>query len=96
MGRQHTTWISDETWERLKNIEGKSVSARIANAVKAADPDHEMIIKARMRQLRTAKDALRQISLIMSKEIPDTEMLTDIDQVIDQNAHLFWEAHVDA
>jgi hypothetical protein len=63
MGRQHTTWISDETWDRLKNIAGDSVSKKISNAVKFADPDQMMIQNAKMRQLTAAKSVLREISL---------------------------------
>ena len=63
MGRQHTTWISDETWDRLKNITGDSVSKKISNAVKFADPDQMMIQNAKMRQLTSAKSVLREIAL---------------------------------
>jgi|SaaInlV_125m_DNA_1040241.scaffolds.fasta_scaffold73072_3 hypothetical protein len=63
MGRQHTTWISDETWDRLGNIAGDSVSKKISNAVKFADPDQMMIHNAKMRQLTAAKSVLREIAL---------------------------------
>ncbi|AXH79426.1 MAG: hypothetical protein [Circular genetic element sp.] len=63
MGRQHTTWISDETWDRLKNIAGDSVSKKISNAVKFADPDQMMVTNAKMRQLTSAKSVLREIAL---------------------------------
>jgi len=63
MGRQHTTWISDETWDRLGNIAGDSVSKKISNAVKFADPDEMMIQNAKMRQLTAAKSVLREIAL---------------------------------
>lgn len=63
MGRQHTTWISDETWDRLHNIAGDSVSKKISNAVKFADPDEMMIQNAKMRQLTAAKSVLREIAL---------------------------------
>ena len=62
MGRQHTTWISDETWDRLRNIEGDSISKKMANAVKYHDPDNVMRINAQLRQLITAKKALRNIA----------------------------------
>lgn len=63
MGRQHTTWISDETWDRLSNIAGDSVSKKISNAVRFADPDEMMIQNAKMRQLTAAKSVLREIAL---------------------------------
>jgi len=66
MGRQHTTWISDETWERLRNIEGDSISKKMANAVKYHDPDNVMRINAQLRQLITAKTVLRNISNIVN------------------------------
>ena len=62
MGRQHTTWISDETWDRLRNIEGDSISKKLANAVRAHDPDHQMWFNAKLRQLEAAKTALRDVS----------------------------------
>jgi hypothetical protein len=62
MGRQHTTWISDETWDRLRNIEGDSISKKLSNAVKYHDPDNVMRINAQLRQLITAKKALRNIA----------------------------------
>jgi len=63
MGRQHTTWISDETWDRLRNIVGDSVSKKISNAVKFADPDEMMRQNAQMRQYDIAKSTLRELAL---------------------------------
>ena len=62
MGRQHTTWISDETWERLQNIAGDSVSKKISNAVKFADPEEQMRQNSLMRQYAQAKRYLRAIA----------------------------------
>jgi hypothetical protein len=64
MGRQHTTWISDETWEELQNIGGDSVSRKIRNAVAMANPEREMVVKAKLRQLETAKNALKRVNSI--------------------------------
>lgn len=64
MGRQHTTWISDETWERLKDIPGDSTSERLRNAVKFADPNEQMVTNAKMRQLDTARNALKRINAV--------------------------------
>lgn len=61
MGRQHTTWISEENWRKLENIGGDSVSAKIGNAISMADPDREMVFNAKMRQLERAKDALKRV-----------------------------------
>jgi len=66
MGRQHTTWISDETWDELQNIGGDSVSKKIRNAVAMANPEREMVIKAKLRQLERAKDALKSIASILN------------------------------
>lgn len=66
MGRQHTTWISDETWDELQNIGGDSVSKKIRNAVAMANPEREMVIKAKLRQLERAKDALKSIAIILN------------------------------
>ena len=71
MGRQHTTWISDETWERLKDIPGDSTSERLRNAVKFADPNEQMVTNAKMRQLDTAKNALKRINAIADVSTQD-------------------------
>ena len=86
MGRQHTTWISDETWDRLQNIHGNSVSKKIANAVKFADPDEMMVQKALMRQYAQAKNVLRAIAKIIDDPIKETEfeileLLEDYDWI---------------
>ena len=62
MGRQHTTWISDETWDRLQNIAGDSISKKIANAVKYADPEEQMRQNELIRQYNQAKKYLRAIA----------------------------------
>jgi len=67
MGRQHTTWISDETWDRLGNIAGDSVSKKISNAVKFADPNEMMRQNAQMRQYDTAKTTLRDLAKIIER-----------------------------
>ena len=66
MGRQHTTWMSDETWDELQNIGGDSVSKKIRNAIAMANPEREMVIKAKLRQLERAKDALKSIASILN------------------------------
>lgn len=78
MGRQHTTWISDETWDRLGNIAGDSVSKKISNAVKFADPDEMMRHNAQMRQLAAAKKALRDIANINNMTYVSFPELVDI------------------
>jgi len=62
MGRQHTTWISEENWQKLENIPGKSTSSKIGYAIEHVDPDHQMWVNAKLRQLEAAKTALRDIS----------------------------------
>jgi hypothetical protein len=68
MGRQHTTWISDETWDRLGNIAGESVSKKISNAVKFADPDTMMRHNAQMRQYSIAKSTMRMLAHLLQKK----------------------------
>ena len=76
MGRQHTTWISDETWTKLENIKGDSVSEKIRNAIDQADPDREMAINAKLRQLDRARESLRRLKfLIEEKETSKIEAL---------------------
>jgi hypothetical protein len=91
MGRQHTTWISDETWEELQNIGGDSVSKKIRNAVAMANPEREMVIKAKMRQLERAKEALKRIaSSIEDKDNPawgKQALLDNIARVIED---VYW------
>ena len=72
MGRQHTTWISDETWNILEKIEGKSVSDKIRFAIEKFDPDREMLINSEMRRLNRLVEACKSINkLVMT---PGTEM----------------------
>ena len=91
MGRQHTTWISDETWDRLQNIEGDSVSKRIANAVKQADPDREMVLNAEMRRLSRLVEAMKTInSLLVRENKDDLDWLVGcIEDVVD-NVEFCW------
>jgi predicted CopG family antitoxin len=91
MGRQHTTWISDETWTKLENIKGDSVSEKIRNAIEQVDPDREMVLKAEMRRLGRAKDALKRIaSSVEDKDNPawgKQALLDNIARVIED---VYW------
>ena len=82
MGRQHTTWISDETWKKLENIKGDSVSEKIRNAIEQADPDREMVFKAKMRQLERAREALRTIHRLIHLN-DDTRLIDIVDELED-------------
>lgn len=62
MGRQHTTWLSEENWQKLENIPGDSTSGKIGYAIKHVDPDHQMWVNAKMRQLETAKRTLQKLA----------------------------------
>ncbi len=84
MGRQHTTWISDETWEQMKNIPGESVSERFRNAVKFADPVEGMRLRSLERQLEVAKDALYRINIDL---VDDGDSLQDINDIL---AGVYW------
>jgi hypothetical protein len=85
MGRQHTTWISDETWDELQNIGGDSVSKKIRNAVAMANPEREMVIKAKMRQLERARQALKTIHRLI--HLNDDTRLPDI---VDELEDVWW------
>ena len=85
MGRQHTTWISEENWKKLQSIEGFSVSGRIGNAISMVDPDREMVMKAKMRQLERAKTALRRIHDLI--HLNDDSALADI---VDELEDVWW------
>jgi hypothetical protein len=67
MGRQHTTWISEENWRKLENIGGDSVSAKIGRAIEQADPDREMVINAKMRQLDRAREVIRRLKFLFEE-----------------------------
>ena len=86
MGRQHTTWISDETWEELQNIGGDSVSKKIRNAIAMANPEREMVVKAKMRQLETAKNVLKRIAALTdpSKFNVPIPQIMKIDEIIEE------------
>ena len=86
MGRQHTTWISDETWDELQNIGGDSVSKKIRNAIAMANPEREMVIKAKLRQLETAKNVLKRIAALCDPEkfnVPIPQIMK-IDEIIEE------------
>ena len=83
MGRQHTTWISDETWEQMKNIPGESVSERFRNAVKFADPEEGLKLRAYERQLEVAKNALYRINVVLNRQQPNIYLLQEINDIIE-------------
>lgn len=89
MGRQHTTWISDETWDRLQNIAGESVSKKISNAVKFADPDEMMRHNATMRQFAQAKRYLQ----IIAKEF-DKRDFQAVEAILEE-CDWIWSADMD-
>ena len=96
MGRQHTTWISEENWRKLENIPGKSTSSKIGWAIDHADPDKAMWMNAKLRQLDSAKSALRLLASIIEnhRDIDCKEAavkLQLIDNVLDDHDWL-WEA----
>lgn len=62
MGRQHTTWINEANWKKLDNIPGNSTSSKIGYAIEHVDPDHQMWVNAKLRQLEAAKKALRDVA----------------------------------
>jgi hypothetical protein len=75
----------------LQNIGGDSVSKKIRNAVAMANPEREMVIKAKMRQLERAKEALKRIaSSIEDKDNPawgKQALLDNIARVIED---VYW------
>jgi predicted CopG family antitoxin len=86
MGRQHTTWISDETWTKLENIKGDSVSEKIRNAIEQVDPDREMVLKAEMRRLNRLVEAIKRINELVSmpsSKMNDNEILGRIEAVVE-------------
>ena len=73
------------------------MSKKIANAVKAHDPDHQMLINAKMRQLEAAKNSLRNIAQSMHKlnegmEQRPGQSIDEINAAIDNIQWLLWEA----
>lgn len=86
MGRQHTTWISDETWSKLDNIEGKSVSDKIRNAIEKVDPDREMMINSEMRRLSRLVDAMKRINALLVRDNIDDLMgtIVKIELIVDE------------
>jgi hypothetical protein len=86
MGRQHTTWISEDNWKKLENIGGESVSAKIGNAISMVDPDREMMINSEMRRLARLVDAMKRINELVLKSNTDMnvhEILGRIEGVVD-------------
>jgi len=81
MGRQHTTWISDETWTKLENIKGDSVSEKIRNAIEQVDPDREMVLKAEMRRLNRLVEAMKRIDELAAKSSSEMHLLEIIGRI---------------
>ena len=88
MGRQHTTWISEENWQKLENIPGKSVSSKIGKAISQADPDTQMWINANLRQLELCKITLQAIQYELSNDCPS---VIGIANLIKEVEHLWYE-----
>lgn len=86
MGRQHTTWISDDTWKKLDNIEGGSVSEKIRNAIEKVDPDREMMINSEMRRLSRLVDAMKRINALLVRDNIDDLMgtIVKIELILDE------------
>lgn len=87
MGRQHTTWISDETWEKLERIGGESVSDKLRNAVKYCDPQQMQLNIAAQARLDVASKALRHIRQALNLQQPDIDILQEINDVIED---VYW------
>lgn len=86
MGRQHTTWISDETWDILEKIDGKSVSDKIRFAIEKFDPDREMLINSEMRRLSRLVEAMKRINTLAItpwEEMTPHEIIGRIEGVVD-------------
>jgi len=89
MGRQHTTWISEENWKKLENIPGKSVSNRIGKAIDMADPDTHMRFMAKVRQLDLCKITLQAIQHEVHAD--QVSVLDNISKLIEEVEHLWYE-----
>jgi hypothetical protein len=83
MGRQHTTWIDDETWERLERIAGDSVSEKLRNAVRYCDPQQMALNNAAQARLNVAVKAIRHIQQALNLQQPDIDILQEINDVIE-------------
>ena len=96
MGRQHTTWINEANWKKLDNIPGNSTSSKIGYAIEHVDPDHQMWVNAKMRQLETGKNALRRLAQCIdllqenshANVMPELKVLVEIIDEVDW----LWEA----
>jgi hypothetical protein len=86
MGRQHTTWISEENWKKLENIGGESVSAKIGNAISMVDPDREMMINSEMRRLARLVDAMKRINALLVRDNADDTLgvCMIIEEILDE------------
>jgi hypothetical protein len=67
----------------MKNIPGESVSERFRNAVKFADPEEGLKLRAYERQLEVAKNALYRINVVLNRQQPDIDLLQEINNIIE-------------
>jgi hypothetical protein len=86
MGRQHTTWISDENWQKLQNIGGDSISGKIGNAISMVDPDREMLLNSEKRRLERLVAAMKCINDLLVRENVDDLMgtIVKIELIVDE------------
>jgi len=83
MGRQHTTWISDETWDQLQRIGGDSISDKLRNAVRYCDPQQMQLNIAAQARLDVAMEALRAIRKAADGDYL-TKMYQDVDEILNE------------
>jgi hypothetical protein len=57
MGRQKTLWINEECWEKLMQMEGDSISAKVRTAIMSHELDRESQVNALKRQIKVLEQA---------------------------------------
>lgn len=61
MGRQKTLWIDEETWAKLEQMEGDSVSGKVRRAIKMVDQTDDAVQMALRKQIEKLEKILKGI-----------------------------------
>ena len=61
MGRQKTLWIDEETWAKLEQMEGDSVSGKVRRAIKMVDQTDDALQMALRRQIKRLEGILKSV-----------------------------------
>lgn len=90
MGRQHTTWIDDKTWERLDRIGGDSVSDKLRNAVKYCDPQQIQVQNAIEQNRDDLVAVITHVYELVNKDQEAADIGIQVWEYLEMNAGVWY------